>query len=38
MKHNLNKDYFKNIDNEEKAYWLGFIAADGCIYKMSKTA
>ena len=38
MKHKLNKDYFKTIDTENKAYWLGFIAADGCIYKMSKTA
>lgn len=38
MKHKLNKEYFNNIDTEEKAYWLGFIAADGCIYKMSKTA
>ena len=38
MKQTLNKEYFNNIDNEEKAYWLGFIAADGCIYKMSKTA
>nr|DAV25209.1 MAG TPA: hypothetical protein [Caudoviricetes sp.] len=28
-----DKEFFKNIDNEEKAYWLGFIAADGCIYK-----
>lgn len=25
-------DYFENIDDEHKAYWLGFIAADGCIY------
>lgn len=24
-------DFFKNIDNEEKAYWLGFILADGYI-------
>ena len=24
-------DYFKNIDCEEKAYWLGFILADGCV-------
>jgi hypothetical protein len=29
----LNVDYFKNIDSNEKAYWLGFIAADGCIHK-----
>lgn len=26
-----NEDYFKFIDNEEKAYWLGFIAADGWV-------
>ena len=38
MRHTLNKNYFKNIDTEEKAYWLGFIAADGCVYKMSKNA
>lgn len=24
---------FNNIDNEEKAYWLGFILADGNIYR-----
>lgn len=24
-------DYFKYIDNEEKAYWLGFFYADGCV-------
>lgn len=23
---------FKDIDTAEKAYWLGFIAADGCVY------
>lgn len=27
----LNENYFETIDTEEKAYWLGFIAADGCI-------
>lgn len=26
-------DKFKIIDSPEKAYWLGFIAADGCVYK-----
>lgn len=27
-----NLDYFKNIDTERKAYFLGFIYADGCIH------
>lgn len=31
IKRNFNKCYFKIINNEEKAYWLGFICADGCI-------
>jgi len=26
-----NSDFFHTIDSEEKAYWLGFIYADGCI-------
>jgi len=26
-----NCDFFEIIDTEEKAYWLGFIYADGCI-------
>ena len=26
-----SSDYFKTVDSEEKAYWLGFLAADGCI-------
>lgn len=29
--YNCNYDFFKNIDSEEKAYWLGFIASDGWI-------
>lgn len=29
--HNYNDNYFSLIDNEEKAYWLGFIMADGCV-------
>lgn len=37
-KHNINENYFKVIDNEEKAYWLGFIAADGCVYIQSNGA
>jgi len=32
VKHNYtNLDFFQTIDTEEKAYWLGFIYADGCI-------
>lgn len=27
----FNEDYFSKIDTEDKAYWLGFIQADGCI-------
>lgn len=30
-KYNHIEDYFENIDNEEKAYWLGFMYADGYI-------
>lgn len=28
----LDENYFETIDTEERAYWLGFIMADGCIY------
>lgn len=27
----VNQDYFEVIDNEWKAYWLGFLYADGCV-------
>src|SRR5690606_11965662 len=30
-KYNVNDDFFDLIDTEEKAYWLGFLSADGCI-------
>ncbi len=30
-KYNIDQNYFEVIDSEEKAYWLGFIAADGTI-------
>lgn len=33
MKNKINEEYFKVIDDGHKAYWLGFIAADGCINK-----
>lgn len=32
-KHNIDINYFKTIDTEDKAYWMGYLAADGCIYK-----
>lgn len=32
----LNEDYFKIITHES-AYWIGFIAADGCIYERKKS-
>ena len=28
---NLDFEYFDEINSEKKAYWLGFIAADGCL-------
>ena len=34
----FDKTYFKNIDSEEKAYWLGFIYADGYIVYNSNSA
>lgn len=30
-KYTLNEDFFQNIDSESKAYWLGFLAADGGV-------
>lgn len=32
MGYQFDVDYFKTIDSHEKAYWLGFIYADGNIY------
>lgn len=31
VNNNLDVDFFKEIDSEEKAYFLGFIFADGCV-------
>lgn len=30
-KYSCNDRFFDIIDNEEKAYWLGFLLADGCV-------
>ena len=35
-KYDYNKDYFNKIDSHEKAYWLGFLYADGCITRFYK--
>jgi hypothetical protein len=32
-RYEVTENYFKTVDSEEKAYWLGFLAADGCIRK-----
>ena len=32
----INESFFEVIDTEEKAYWLGFIAADGCVRKRKR--
>lgn len=32
-KHKVNDDFFSNIDDQKKAYWLGFLYADGCVYQ-----
>ena len=33
----LNEDFFSKIDSEEKAYWLGFLFADGNVSKKNYT-
>ena len=30
-KYTLNQNYFESINNQEKAYFLGFMYADGCV-------
>lgn len=37
-KHQVNTSIFHNIDNAEKAYWLGFFAADGINYRRKTNA
>ena len=36
-KYTYNHNYFENIDTKEKAYWLGFIYADGNVNKAGST-
>ena len=36
-KYKCNHSFFKTINTEEKAYWLGFIAADGNIFEKGYT-
>lgn len=31
--YNVTENYFEHINNPEKAYWLGYIAADGCVHE-----
>lgn len=35
-KYEYNVNYFSEIDTAEKAYWLGFIAADGCLLEKGR--
>lgn len=35
-RHTIDPYYFDNIDTQEKAYWLGFVWADGNIAKTSR--
>ncbi len=36
-KYTLNRSFFRIIDTPEKAYILGFIAADGCVHQNGKS-
>ena len=37
-KYKYNQEIFETIDTNEKAYWLGFLAADGCNYQREQNA
>lgn len=37
LRKTFNSFYFDKIDSSEKAYLLGFIVADGCLYKPTNT-
>lgn len=32
-RYEYDHSYFHNIDSQDKAYWLGFFYADGCVHK-----
>jgi hypothetical protein len=34
-RYSLNHEKFDTIDSEDKAYWLGFLFADGCVHENS---
>ncbi|MDD7794781.1 NUMOD1 domain-containing DNA-binding protein [Clostridium sp. 'White wine YQ'] len=36
VKYTQNSSYFEKIDTERKAYWLGFLYADGCVYEKNE--
>ena len=36
-KYSHNENFFENIDTEKKAYWLGFMYADGCVTGNNKS-
>ena len=36
-KYKLNENFFNEIDTEEKAYWLGYVLADGCVHQRTLT-
>ena len=36
-RYTLNENYFEKIDSANKAYFLGFLMADGCIYSRKTT-
>lgn len=29
----INENIFEKVNNSDKAYWLGFLYADGCVYE-----
>jgi hypothetical protein len=37
VKYDFNEFYFETIDSEDKAYFLGFIVADGCVSDKTNT-